>query len=336
MSLETRIALPQPVQEAYEIGEQDAISQLSGGQVNETFLVEGPERIFILRKLAPVLGASTIHTTCVVGNHLAAAGWEAPEILPTVGGDTYAQDEFGLLWHSMAHIPSDGVPSSNYDGNLALKAGEILARWHNTVKTLDYTPDSLPHFHDTDYIAKKLQSESPLLHPEIRYLAESFLADYRRQVEQPYDEAQIIHGDPKLDNMLYRKGEPFTFIDFDCIMRGSAWTDVGDFLRSLSGKLIGVGKNSEGVISSFTQGYLEVSDSKLDPDEATFYALQATRRIACELGMRYLSDSVDGQYYFTWDKTSYASRDEALHDKARMQYKILQTVHRYLNTRGGE
>jgi Ser/Thr protein kinase RdoA (MazF antagonist) len=333
MNLETDVLVPPTIQTAYDISNQDSITRLSGGHVNDTLLVDQGEHKFILRRLAPVLGASTVRNACVITDHLRAGGWEAPTIGRTVTGKLHTTDETGRLWHSMAHIPSDTISTLQHDATLALQAGQVLGSWHLSVKSLDFSPESLPHFHDTAYIAKKLDAEVPLLEDKkAQNLARLLLDNYRQQRYTLPEELQVIHGDPKLDNMLYRDNEPFTLIDLDCAMRESVWTDVGDFLRSLSGKLVGTGQEIAEVVTGFTKGYLAGNESNLSTDEAIYYALQATQRIAGELGMRYLSDTVDGQEYFSsWDQTVYESREEALYDRALLQYKVTQIVKETLN-----
>ena len=55
--------------------------------------------------------------------------------------------------------------------------------------------------------------------------------------------------------------------------------------------------------------------------------------IAAELGMRYLSDIVDGTHYFSWDRHLYQSRQDALYDKALLQLSILDEIKRKVNER---
>lgn len=332
MSSEIFPELPIAVQDAFGIDNQSAITRLNGGLVNETMLVETEDRTFILRKLAPILGANTIRTLCAVGDHLLNAGWEAPTVESTITGEPYVVDDSHKIWHGMAHITSDCLPPEQPDAKLAKHVGELLGSWHSTVSSLEFSPESLTHFHDTDYIAKKLSDELSLLPDKpSQELAALLLADYYAQFNQLPEIPQIIHGDPKLDNMLYRNNKPFTLIDFDCVMIDSTWTDIGDFLRSLNSKLLHTREDPFKAITGFMEGYLDTAGIKLSFDEANHGALQATRRIACELGMRYLSDIVDGHNYFNWDNRQYGSRAEALFNKAHTQFEILQIVHNYLN-----
>lgn len=332
MTNEIALDLPPVVNEAYNIEESARLTQLSGGLVNETLLVEQGNRSFVLRRLAPMLGASTVRDTCIIGSHLKSAGWEAPTIEPTVYGTAYIFDAQQRIWHGMHFIDSDNRVPDTYDDKLALQVGHVLGGWHAAVRPLSHEPDSLPHFHDTEHIARKLRSElSELDSEDAQNLGRLFLHDYSLQTHTDLTKPQIIHGDPKLDNMLYRDTKPFTLIDFDCVMQDSVWTDVGDFLRSLSGKIIHTEEKPEELFGAFIQGYLEANESRLSFDEALLRALHATRRIACELGMRYLSDIVDGQQYFSWNKTVFTSRSEALLSKSWTQYRILMMIQQTLN-----
>lgn len=320
------------VKDSYGIDEQARISQLSGGLVNEALLVQTDERSFVLRKLAPALGANIIQNTDAVARHLQIAGWEAPLIKPTQSGDLYIADESDRLWHAVTYIESDTDTNIEYGPDLASSVGNMLGNWHSDVKSLDYIPQSLPYFHDTEYIAKKLLGEIPLLpNKTMQTLGHMLLEDYYRQPVDLDTDHQIIHGDPKLDNMLFHGSEPFTLIDFDCVMRESVWTDNGDFLRSLSRKLIDADVDPTDSYIAFAQSYADSTREKLSFDHAVDNSLQSTRRIAAELGMRYLSDIVDGQRYFTWDAKLYPSRAEALHNKAWAQFEIVQTVRHHIN-----
>lgn len=331
------ILLPVSIENAYDLGEQYDVQHLSGGQVNETLLVMSPERQLILRKLSPLLGTLTIHKTFTIANHLAEQGWEAPLIEQTRGGEPYTYDESGFIWHGMAYIHSDEVIPSSIDYSFIGTAGNLIGGWHRDVQSLSYSPDSLPHFHDTDYIAGKLGADLPLLDSSGQELAQTFLREYQTVAKglDIAEEQQIIHGDPKLDNMLYRSGQPFTLIDLDCSLRASTWIDIGDFLRSVHGKLLSSQLDYSGPVSdvntAFMDGYLDATNTRLSSDQAVSQASIATKKIAIELGMRYLSDIVDGAHYFSWERQTYQSRQGALYDKASLQMSILQEIKHQLN-----
>lgn len=315
--------LPPIVREAYSISNEATVEYLSGGLVNDTMLVNDQGEATIMRRLSQIDDSTMIEDTEVIGRHLQQYGWEAPSNLPTVTGSTHVRDDGGQLWHRLQFIDSDGKTPTQMDTDLAGSAGTMIGNWHRTMRGLDYAPRfGLDHFHDTDWIATKLARQVPFL-PDTtsRELAKDILQAYVFMPAEAEATRQVIHGDPKLDNMLFRGGRPFTLIDFDTVMLDSPWTDVGDFLRSLTGKLLHTGDAEPG-ITAFVGGYRETSELAVSPGEATGRALHATGRIALELGMRYLSDIVDPKKYFSWDPSRHVSRRDNHFERASLQFAV--------------
>lgn len=314
--------VPPLIREAYDISPVAVVEKLSGGRVNTTLLVQDKGKHTVLRCLSDKLDALVLEDTQVVSGHLATHGWEAPRVLPAVDGTAYKHDESGQLWHHMSFIASDGQAPSTITSTLTSTAGTMLGNWHTTVGRLNYTPRfGLPHFHDSPYIAAQLTDQLPLMPNKQTYaLADELLSRYTMLPYEPAGPEQLIHGDPKLDNMLFRNGEPFTLIDFDTLMRGSRWIDVGDFLRSLTAKMLQNG-GSDSPAESFVSAYHESGGLTMSADEAWERSRRATGRIALELGMRYLSDIVDGQKYFDWDPR-YGSRCDHHRERAEVQLQV--------------
>lgn len=320
-----KLEIPEQVRSAYQIGEDVTVERLHGGLVNDTLLVQSEEHAIVLRRLSNVMHADVLADTQTVSDHLITQGWEAPTNLRTTEGALHVVDEAGFTWHSMNFIPSDGrTPQPSPD--LPAAAGDLLGSWHASMRSLDYQPRfGLQHFHDTPFHASKLIDSLPEQSSAARELAHSILRSY---VTLPADvemSRQLIHGDPKLDNMLFRDGKPFTLIDFDTIMKDSVWTDVGDFLRSLTGKLLTT-EGAEAGISDFVSAYREAGNVALSPDHAAHQALRHTGRIALELGMRYLCDIVDDQNYFSWSVERFATRQDNHLERAQLQLDVSQYV----------
>jgi Ser/Thr protein kinase RdoA (MazF antagonist) len=315
--------LPVSIRTAYDISEDAVIEPLSGGLVNDTVLVHDRGEQTIMRRLSDVLDSTLLEDGRIISEHLAQYGWEAPKNMPTVTGDMYQRDESGLVWHRMELIDSDGQTPGVLDNDLSEAAGAMIGSWHNTMRSLDYQPRfGIDHFHDTRWQAHKLAGQIALLpDSQSRGLATDILKSYVSMPAQAEEPVQIIHGDPKLDNMLFRDGRPFTLIDFDTVMLDSPWTDVGDFLRSLTGKLLHKA-SPEPAIQAFVESYHEANQLRLSAEEATHQALLATGRIALELGMRYLSDIVDPHKYFSWDQERHSSRRDNHFERAKLQLAV--------------
>ena len=172
-----------------------------------------------------------------MAEELGQYGWEVPQPQYASNGKAYTTDLQGSVWRRSSFIESDGKIPETCTTGLVTATASLLGKWHRDMASSNYEPVfALPHFHDTEYYAEQLRAIRPKLPAETAVLADEFLQRYADLPALPNVPAQLIHGDPKLDNMLYRAGKPFTLIDFDTVMRGSTWLDVGDLLRSLAGK----------------------------------------------------------------------------------------------------
>lgn len=104
----------------------------------------------------------------------------------------------------------------------------------------------------------------------------------------------IIHGDPKISNVLFNDGKVVGFLDLDTIMWGSLLDDIADAIRSCC---IIDGKVSSGLMESFMDGYkseapeevAEIIDNNLH---------EAFAKICVELALRYYMDEISGAGYF--------------------------------------
>lgn len=309
----------------------DGIDQekvLVGGSVNTTLLITAADQQrTILQRLSPIFNESMAEDFDIVSNHLWAEGWEVPEAVRSTDGIAYVPDETGSLWRSFSYIESDGrVPEADSVSVIALSG--LLGSLHDSLSRLDYIPRfQLPNFHETTYYADKLEGMlSQLVNPEARHLGAKAIRLARSQaIDQ--EPVQLIHGDPKMANALYRDGAPFTFIDFDTLMKANPLIDVGDMIRSVAGKLAGKNpdfklRDMEPVIGAYYEAAKPLSN------ETAFMrlALNAGQVITLELGIRYLIDSVEGAY-FDWDKETFASSTEQNIAKAHAQwqtYEVLQ------------
>ena len=133
----------------------------------------------------------------------------------------------------------------------------------------------------------------------------------------------MIHGDPRTANMLFRDGRPFTFIDWDTLMWGSVWMDIGDLIRSLvEDAAVHYYLCSAADIAAFCTGYHRANAIAAHPRSFMDAALVAAKYITLELAARYLNDIVE-DYYWVWDQGRYDSRAESNLQRAE------ETMHVY-------
>lgn len=321
--------IPADVAEAYGV-HPNRIAKLGSGLVNLTFAAEASAGNIALQQLAPDTPPEAIDDFIVYTEHLHTNGWLVPQLQPTADGQNYYRDQSGRLWRGMDLIPcDDDMPNNTASPHVLNTAGALLAHWHQSMSSLDYQPKyQVPHMHDTGYHLQKLEGYLDQLPDRSQKLAEKALGVYAKLDLLPESPSQLIHGDPKLANMLFSGGRPFTLIDFDTVMRGSSWLDIGDMLRSvLKENLRTDTRPASEVVKTVASSYRNTVGATNSLYEFIHTASQATKQITLELTARYLNDIVE-QNYFTWDKHKFDSRASNHLARALDQWKVFEKLER--------
>lgn len=317
--------IPAEVLKAY--GKKDVASSLLGqGEINATFLLQSGETKFVLQRLSPIFSGKVVEDFDVVTRHMEQNGWEVPRIIPAATGALSVTDLQGHLWRMMTFILSD-APTALSRTELPYQAcGELLARLHHTLGELSYIPQfKIPHFHETQYYAERLRELHSGLSEEDKPVASQILDVYAGMRRLPPLAEQLLHGDPRVSNILFRDGKPFTYIDFDTLMTGPVWIDLGDMLRSLAEDSLGsTAKVSIAHLAQVIRGYQKVAAGSETPD-FVMSCMQAAQATALELAMRYMIDIVEDSY-FTWDTTRFASRRASHLARISEQLRIYQAL----------
>jgi Ser/Thr protein kinase RdoA (MazF antagonist) len=322
--------LPLSVASAYFADTPDA-RRLSGGELNATYLAETPRRRLILQRLSPIFGKLVVQDMAHVTTELSHRDWDVPLVVPARDGELTATEQkpdgTEATWRAITVIDADAVPPADQRTPETYEAfGEILGRLHGDLAKVDYTPQfAIPHFQETPYHLGRLEAETLAKMPDqaTTHVAEEILRRYASLPALPEGDEQLIHGDPRTANMLAKDGMPYTYIDWDTIMKASIWVDIGDFMRSLAEDAVQAGKPVPlEDLRHVAEGYRRVAMPDVNPDEFFGWAITATERIALTLASRYANDIVDDRY-FGYDETRYASRRDNHVDRIKTQMQIL-------------
>ena len=275
------------------------VEPLAGGHINETFLVHCAEvsENFILQRLNSRVfpeSRGLMANLELLFDHLPAVPF-LPRPLPTMTGRFYWQDND--LWRAFAYVAGCCPGRENADPGQGAEAGKILGRFHSL--TADLSPagfmDPLPGFHVTSVYLAHYDKVCQKLKPEPRESnCHAFIAS-RRSRARVLESARfrgelepgIIHGDPRLANILFDKddGRARVLIDLD----------TADMIRSCSQDQNGcfVTNCCEATIVS----YLAEAGSLLTPGDLD-YLFDAIWLLPYELGLRFFSDYLAGNRYF--------------------------------------
>ncbi|MBL6991106.1 MAG: aminoglycoside phosphotransferase family protein [Bacteriovoracaceae bacterium] len=265
--------------------------------------------------------------------------WQIPQLIKTKDeGKDYFVDMQGDYWRMMSFIENAESFESTPDLHYAYQVGAALGKFHSLVFTMDAKQfhDTLRNFHVTpkyleqyDLVAKKNLTKKS----NIDY-CHNFI-DQRRDLAHILENAKeqnllttcIIHGDPKVSNILFDKNSKLAtaFIDLDTIKHNLIHYDLGDCLRSAcnptkedASSLHKVQFNLE-LFEQILDGYLSHVNflTKVDFE----YIFDATRLIAFELGIRFFTDYLNGNVYF-----AIGDNEEQNLNRALVQFKLVESL----------
>ena len=139
---------------------------------------------------------------------------------------------------------------------------------------------------------------------------------------------RLVHGDPKLDNLLFdaEGRRALALIDLDTVQPGLTLHDIGDCLRSCCNRLGESARESRlgfdlAVCRPLLQAYADRTQGLLVPAEVALL-FPAIRLIPLELGLRFLTDHLQGD---RWFRVSAPGQNLA---KARIQFALVADIER--------
>ncbi|MBN1558410.1 MAG: aminoglycoside phosphotransferase family protein, partial [Lentisphaerae bacterium] len=138
---------------------------------------------------------------------------------------------------------------------------------------------------------------------------------------------RVTHNDTKLNNVLIddETGRGICVIDLDTVMPGLSLYDFGDMVRSVCNSADEDEPDVEKVrfrmpfFEALVQGYLETAGGFLTQGERGELAF-AGRLITLEIGVRFLTDHLNGDTYFR------THRPEQNLDRCRVQFRLVRLM----------
>lgn len=304
----------------WSIGEVYSAQKLLSGLVNDTYLVSagnGEVRKYIFQNLGAVFSSpSVVIDQAVIGQYLEIGGIVVPKpILSNTGLPfAYCDDRLSKL---CCYIEHDTKPKESVSDAMVESAGTMLGILHSVARRINYVPRfKIPYFHDTNHCKdvlivymnnKRYESKARA----IEFILEQTFFAFRYLSTPVFGEEQLIHGDPKLDNFLFRDSEACGVIDLDTFMIGSILIDLGDAFRSWMQSPSGQFDFRRARIAH--RAYVDSSGNNVSFD----CICNATAHISLELTLRFLIDYFE-ESYFKWDSSKFQSSAE--HNLARAKF----------------
>ncbi|NCA68990.1 MAG: aminoglycoside phosphotransferase family protein [Sphingobacteriia bacterium] len=299
----------------------DKVEPHGRGLINDTYRVSAGDRRYLLQRInarvfpdPPRIMAN--HQT--LARHARSApdpGVRIPMLLLTHRGAPWARDPAGGYWRMMEFIEDTLTLNELGDADQAREVGRLLGCFHTLIQSLplDQLGIALPGFHDTPAYLDRFMANLPRVdgEPSDPLLAETIdcvlarrslatrLADAHARGGIP---TRVTHGDPKLDNILFDPaGQGIALIDLDTLQPGLVLHDIGDCLRSCCNR---GGESAPGRVAldltlaaPLLEGYASqtrawLTRAEVDLIEAAIWLMPF------ELGLRFLTDHLEGDRYF--------------------------------------
>ena len=256
-------------------------------------------------------------------------------LVPARDGRSFVRDSNGNYWRAMEFIggsESLEVPDSPRQAYEAAKAfGEFQAN----LADLPGSPllQTIPDFHNTrkrfDYFCTVVEKDSAGRLSDVRDLVDFALS--RESLADAIDSnnfpVRVVHNDTKLNNVLFdgETGEGICVVDLDTVMPGLSLYDFGDLVRTAATTAAEDERDLNKVrmdiqlFSELVRGYLDALGGALEDQEIRNLAFSA-RLITMEIGMRFLTDFLEGDIYFKIHREGHNL------DRARNQFQLVRSM----------
>ena len=299
------------------------ISPLGNGLINQTWLVEnGASEHFVLQRVNSMFPAAINQDIDVLTRHIEAKGLTTCRLVPANDGALWVEHEKGV-WRLLSRV--DGASRNALTSAAqAREAGVVLGQFHLAVSDLEHTFSNLRlGIHDTArhlrFLDETLRNRTH--HPEyaaVSSLGREILDIAKSLPVLPQVPDRVVHGDPKVNNILFEAGgnRAICLVDLDTISQMPLPLELGDAMRSWcnpSGEDYWTGEFSAELFIPAIEGYAEQTRGWILPEEWSSI-VPATHIILIELAARFCADALN-ETYFAWDPQKFATRSE--HNQVR-------------------
>lgn len=327
-----------------------ALCPLGKGHINRTYCAtDARGKVAVLQRLNPHVfadGTAVMENMSRVCAHLreklkaegfdpAQAARRTLSLVSARDGGAFVRDDDGALWRCMPYI--EGTVSIDWTDSphCARQAAFAFGEFSRRMADLPAPPlkETLPGFHDTKarfaafvaaFKADRAGRAAEAACDIDFVLGRESLAGELQGLGLP---ARTVHNDTKLNNVLFDKvtGNALSVADLDTVMPGLVLHDFGDLARSVTNTAqedeqdLSLVRVNERLFAALIDGFVQGARGVLGRDEIAYFPL-AARTITLELGMRFLTDYLDGDLYF---KTSRPGQNL---DRARVHFRLLKSM----------
>lgn len=310
-----------------------SLKAIKVGLINETWCVTAPSGDrFTLQRLNRIFDPVVHEDIHAVTEHLVQRGLTTPRLVTTQSGRLWVDHE-GDAWRVLTWVEGE-VHARAGSPALAREAGHLLGRFHRALWDLDHVFRARRlGVHDTarhlQKLAEALESHRHVVqYAKVAPVGQAILQMAKTLPPLPATPERIVHGDPKIANMVFfADGRARSLIDLDTLARMALPLEMGDAIRSWCNRGGEDDQSSRFEVPLFAaavSGYAEATGDL--PTEAERQSLfVGARTIAVELAARFAADALL-DCYFGWDAERYPSRWAHNLARARGQLRLAASM----------
>ena len=323
------------------------IAPYGDGHINHTYLATTDGARYILQRMNTDIFPDTerlMRNVELVTSHLRANGKETLDIIPTLDGCSYLNDDSGE-WRVYRFI--EGTVSYNLvpDADVFRESGAAFGEFQNDLAEFDASQltETIAHFHDTPHrfedfktaLAADTKGRAATCRDETAFFLDhaGMYATITDALADGTIPLRVTHNDTKLNNILMdaTTGKARAIIDLDTIMPGSMLYDFGDSIRFGASTALEDEQDldkvhfSTDLFRAYTEGFVGALRGSITAREADLLPMGAMM-MTLECGMRFLADYLAGDTYFA---TKYPEHNLV---RARTQIKLVQEMEAALDT----
>ena len=260
-------------------------------------------------------------------------------LVPSCNGTLYVQDNVGNYWRCYTFVEGAHTCDMVTSPDQCREAGRAFGKFQyllrglpgdklaETIKDFHHTPKRMEKFKaalaaDKFGRAKDCQAEIAFV---LAHEAEcSTVTDKLANGELPL---RVTHNDTKINNVMLDDvtGKGTCVIDLDTVMPGSILYDFGDQIRTSTSDSAEDERDLSKVIfrmeffKALLEGYLSEASAFLTAEERRLLPFSG-RLITFEIGLRFLTDFLEGDIYFK------IHRENHNLDRCRTQFELVRQM----------
>lgn len=277
-----------------------------------------------LRKKLEEAGESEIDRKCLT-------------LINTVDDNVYARDDEGSYWRMYIFISNHRSYQVVKDTLQAFQGGKAIGRFQALLADMPSPPlnETIPYFHNIENrlllfhnaLEKDIHGRAANIQEEIEFVEsrQEEMKTILRLGKEGKIPLRITHNDTKFNNILLDQNDKaLCVIDLDTVMPGYVHYDFGDAIRTAANSAAEDEKDLDKIFmnielyEAYARGYLDELKEVLNPVEKE-YLPYAPSLITYTIGLRFLTDHLDGDKYFKTHRKNHNL------DRARTQFRLVRS-----------